>query len=147
MNYGRELEKKDIYTKIQKLLAILNSSEFADRKFIIFTQYVKTLEIIKKALGGKDYTAEIQGSINVDDRKNQIEKFKDKVRSWFARKQEEKELTFSFLIMLSILTCLGILQDCSKGLAVFGVTGKTRKLTVLIFLLQIQFQTSEFLKV
>lgn len=80
VDYGKELEKKNIDTKIQELLKILNSSEFVNQKFIIFTQYVKTLEIIKKALGGKDYVAEIQGSINVEDRKIQVEKFKNKVR-------------------------------------------------------------------
>lgn len=77
---GRALEQKDIDTKIQKLLDVLFDPENSDQKFIIFTQYIKTLEVIKKALGGKEYTAEIQGSINIDDRKAQIDKFKNKVR-------------------------------------------------------------------
>lgn len=77
---GKELEKKNIDTKVQKLLEILNQKDFVNQKFIVFTQYVKTLEIIKKALGGRDYVAEIQGSINIDDRKYQVERFKNKVR-------------------------------------------------------------------
>ena len=77
---GRALDQKDIDTKIQKLLDVLYEPENSDQKFIIFTQYIKTLEVIKKALGGKEYTAEIQGSINVDDRKLQIDKFKNRVR-------------------------------------------------------------------
>jgi|GEM_PF-3295865 len=77
---GRSLEQKDIDTKIQRLLDVLYEPENSEHKFIIFTQYIKTLEVIKKALGGKEYTAEIQGSINVDDRKAQIDKFKNKVR-------------------------------------------------------------------
>lgn len=80
VNEGKSLDKKKIDTKIKKLLEILNSTEFVNQKFIIFTQFVKTLEIIKEALGGKDYVAEIQGSINVEDRKGQVEKFKNKVR-------------------------------------------------------------------
>jgi superfamily II DNA or RNA helicase len=77
---GKELEKKNIDTKIQELLKILNHKDFVNQKFIVFTQFVKTLEIIKKALGGKEYVAEIQGSINIDDRKSQVERFKNKVR-------------------------------------------------------------------
>jgi superfamily II DNA or RNA helicase len=80
VSYGKELEKKDIDTKIKELLRIVNTPEFANQKFIVFTQYVKTLEIIKKALGGKDYVAEIQGSINVEDRRAQVEKFKNRTR-------------------------------------------------------------------
>jgi SNF2 family DNA or RNA helicase len=77
---GKALEQKDVDTKIQKLIDVLYEPENSDHKFIIFTQYIKTLEVIKKALGGKEYTAEIQGSINIDDRKVQIEKFKNRVR-------------------------------------------------------------------
>ncbi|GAB2540969.1 helicase-related protein [Rufibacter soli] len=80
VNFGKELEKKNVDTKIQKLIEVINAPEFTGQKFIIFTQYVKTLEIIKKALGGKDYVAEIQGSINVEDRKGQVDKFRTKVR-------------------------------------------------------------------
>lgn len=80
VNAGKELEKKGIDTKIQRLIEITNELDFADQKFIIFTQYVKTLEIIKKALGGTEYVAEIQGSIHIDDRKAQVDKFKNKVR-------------------------------------------------------------------
>ncbi len=77
---GKELEKKNIDTKIQKLIEILKPNDPSHEKFIIFTQYVKTLEIIKKALGGKEFVAEIQGSINIDNRKYEVEKFKNKVR-------------------------------------------------------------------
>jgi superfamily II DNA or RNA helicase len=80
VNFGKALEKKDVDTKISKLLELINSAELANQKIIIFTQYVKTLEIIKKALGGKDYVAEIQGSINIEDRKSQIDKFRNRVR-------------------------------------------------------------------
>lgn len=77
---GKILEKKNIDTKVDELLRILNQPDFVSQKFIIFTQYVKTLEIIKKALGGKDYVAEIQGAIDIDDRKAQVDRFKNKVR-------------------------------------------------------------------
>ena len=77
---GRKLEKKNIDTKIQKLIQIVNEPQFSAAKFLIFTQYVKTLEIIKAALGGKEYLAEIHGAIDIEGRKDQVEKFKNKVR-------------------------------------------------------------------
>jgi len=77
---GKELDSKNIDTKIKHLLEIVNSSEFSGEKFIIFTQYIKTLEVIKEAIGGYEYTAEIQGSIDIEGRKNQVEKFQNRVR-------------------------------------------------------------------
>lgn len=77
---GRSLEKKNIDTKIQELIEIVNQPSHATEKFLIFTQYLKTLEIIKAALGGRDYVAEIHGAIDIEGRKAQVEKFQNRVR-------------------------------------------------------------------
>jgi superfamily II DNA or RNA helicase len=73
------LKEQKIDSKISKLLAILNLPENINDKFLIFTQYVKTLDVIKEALGKKN-TAEIQGSIDPIARRREVEKFRDGLR-------------------------------------------------------------------
>jgi superfamily II DNA or RNA helicase len=77
---GRALSQQNVDTKVQRLLSLVNQAEHADKKFIIFTQFVKTLEVIKEALGGHEYVAEIQGSKSIEERKKEIEKFRNRVR-------------------------------------------------------------------
>ncbi|MFD1466925.1 helicase-related protein [Hymenobacter caeli] len=77
---GAELERQKIDTKVDRLTQLVNLPEHRDSKFIIFTQFVKTLEVLRDALGGRDHTAEIQGAISIDDRQREVSKFRNKVR-------------------------------------------------------------------
>jgi superfamily II DNA or RNA helicase len=77
---GAGLEKQKIDTKVDRLKELVNEPEHQDSKFIIFTQFVKTLEVLREALGGREHTAEIQGAISIEDRQREVSKFKNKVR-------------------------------------------------------------------
>ena len=77
---GAGLERQKIDTKVDRLKELVNELEYKDSKFIIFTQFVKTLEVLREALGGRDHTAEIQGAISIEDRQREVSKFKNKVR-------------------------------------------------------------------
>ncbi|RZJ62685.1 MAG: DEAD/DEAH box helicase [Hymenobacter sp.] len=77
---GAGLEVQKIDTKVDRLKVLVNEPEHQDSKFIIFTQFVKTLEVLRDALGGREHTAEIQGAISIEDRQREVSKFKNKMR-------------------------------------------------------------------
>jgi len=81
INTAKELIEKNIDTKLQVLINILN--ENSNEKVVIFTQYVKTLEIIKKAIVDKfpnEKPAIISGKIPSNSRLDVIKHFQKNTR-------------------------------------------------------------------
>lgn len=81
---GNDLEKKEVDSKIDKLNEILNAPENKKDKFIIFTQYVRTLEIIQEALSKEvKFIPLIYGALSIEERNENIKEFRDKEKNRF----------------------------------------------------------------
>lgn len=82
--YGlRDLARK-VYdsgeeSKFDKLREVLTKSEFAEEKFIVFTEHRDTLDYLVQRLGGMGYTgqiAQIHGGMYYTERQQQVERFR-----------------------------------------------------------------------
>ena len=118
------LKKNNIDSKISKLKKILNLPENKESKFLIFTQYVKTLDVIKEALGKKN-TAEIQGSINPKNRRGQVEKFRNRVRFMISTEAggEGINLQFAHKVINFELEPCTVATENWKGMALWADPG------------------------
>ncbi len=81
---GNALEKMEVDNKINKLFETLNTPENKNDKFIIFTQYVRTLEIIQESLLKENkFIPLIYGALSPEERNVNIKEFKDKDKNRF----------------------------------------------------------------
>ena len=76
---ARKVYDKGEESKFDKLREVLTESEFADEKFIIFTEHRDTLAYLIQRLGGMGYTgqmAQIHGGMHYTERQDQVERFR-----------------------------------------------------------------------